>query len=56
MSLKERLVDRHILERKAVFSRDAFQDSIHQQKGIPVRQLPHDRCDIQSIGLRHYFS
>src|SRR5580698_8583985 len=56
MSLKERLVDRYILERQAVLSCDAFQDSIHQQEGIPMRQLPHDRCDIQSIGLRHYFS
>jgi hypothetical protein len=56
MPLKERLVDRHILERCAVLPRNAFQDPIDQQEGIPMRQLPHDRFDIQPIGLRHYLS
>ena len=31
----------------------AFQYPIHQQEGIPMRQLPHDRFDIHLDRFRH---
>ena len=34
----------------------AIEHAIHQQKRIPVRQLPHDRFDIESAGFRHHRS
>ena len=54
--VKVRLVERHVLQRVNVLAGHAFQHAIHQQEGIPMRQLPHDRFDIQLLGFCHHRS
>ena len=56
MAGKERLVERHVLDGVDELTRLAVDHPVNEQERIPMRQLVHDRFDIQTVPLRHHRS
>jgi len=52
MAIKERFVDRDVLERDEPFVRVDLENTIDQEKRISMRKNPHDLGDSEFV---HYF-
>ena len=48
MSLKERFVDAYLFDADDAFARHEFNDSIHEQKRIPMRQELFDSFRVKN--------